>query len=289
MGNNSYFSPAKINLFFRIIRKRSDGYHEIASLYQAIDLFDRLTFSKSSKDALFANDSQLLCDDTNLVHRALQTFRSYYSVPPVRIHLEKKIPMQSGLGGGSSNAATALFALNEIIGRRASMKELMEMGAQIGSDVSFFFSSGTAFCTGRGEIITPHPPIGLNGRLAIPPYGLSTVAVYRETRVDELERIDPQDLLGEIYSLAGKIKNSSKTSPFVNDLEKAAFRLLPKLRDFRDSLKFPIVSMTGSGSAFFCLGNPSTERTPDDSFIPFRSVQRRELEWYQPEEMHSRS
>ena len=115
-----YFSPAKINLFFRVLSKRLDGYHDIASVMQAIDLGDVLTFTNHPRDQMTCSDPTLPCDETNLVMKALKRFREYYSLSSVHIHLEKHVPMQSGLGGGSSNAATVLWALNEQIGRRAT-------------------------------------------------------------------------------------------------------------------------------------------------------------------------
>ena len=271
-----FFSPAKINLFFRVLRKRSDGYHEIASLFQAIDLFDLIFISKDVEDSLTCSDPSLLCGHDNLVVKALHVFRKYFPFSHgVKIHLEKKIPMQSGLGGGSGNAATTLWALNELTGRRAKLHELITMGEKIGSDVPFFFSQGTAYCTGRGEHLEsfdlPHP---LEGWIAKPSFGLSTPCVYRETRVEELSLQDPRDSLREYPR-------------FYNDLESAAIRLEPRLQDFRSKLKqmgFETVTMTGSGTAFFCTGgcsNISSQIESDLPLIPFRSIQRSDASWYE--------
>jgi 4-diphosphocytidyl-2-C-methyl-D-erythritol kinase len=263
-----FSSPAKINLFFRVIRKRSDGYHEIASLFQAIDLCDTIYFSEDERDSLTCSDPALPCDGTNLVMKALHQFRSRFALPfGVEIHLEKRIPCQAGFGGGSGNAATTLWALNQMAGRPAALKQLMEIAAQIGSDVPFFFSSGTAYCTGRGEILEPfNLPRTVTGWLAKPPFGLSTPLVYQETRIEELPFRDPRRSLAE-YPL------------FYNDLEPAAIRLEPRLQHFRNQLEqqgFDSVTMTGSGTAFFCIGgNPDKQILP-----PFRSFQRAENSWY---------
>ncbi len=251
-------SAAKLNLFFRVLKKRSDGYHEIASLYQAIDLFDTLTFSRSDSDQFSCSFPELETEN-NLVLRALKLFRDRFSLPGIKIHLEKKIPLQAGLGGGSSNAATTLWALNELSNRPASLKDLTLMGALLGSDVPFFFSSGTAYCTGRGEILEPFIlPSPIHGWIAKPPFGLSTPLVYQETKVEEL------------------VPDSSL---FYNDLTPAAFRLEPRLQEFEKSLLnrgFETVSMTGSGTAFFCFGiNADTQ-----GLIPFTSIQREESFWY---------
>ena len=140
MGSFSYFSPAKLNLSFRILGKRLDGYHEIASLVSVINFGDTLTFETSSSDVLTCSDPSLPCGDSNLIARALHLFRARSSLSfGIKIHLDKRIPMQAGLGGGSSNAATTLWALNERMGRPYSLAELCFMGASLGSDVPLFF------------------------------------------------------------------------------------------------------------------------------------------------------
>lgn len=200
--------------------------------------------------------------------KAIALFRSRFSFSfGVAIHLEKRIPSQAGLGGGSSNAATTLWALNELSGRPADLEELIEMGAKIGSDVPFFFSLGTAYCTGRGEHLSPFSlPYPISGWIAKPPYGLSTPLVYQETRVSELFDRDPLLSL-ESYPV------------FYNDLEPAAFRLEPRLLEFKKELEgqgFDSITMTGSGTAFFCIGgNPDKK-----GLIPFRTVSRAVADWY---------
>lgn len=264
---NSLISPAKLNLFFRVLRKRPDGYHDIASLFQAIDLFDRLFFSLSTHDQITCTDPSLPCDQSNLVAKALSLFKKR---PPIRIHIEKKIPMQAGLGGGSSNAATALWGINELSGRPLTGKDLLSLGAQIGSDVPFFLSSGTAYCTGRGEILEPFAlPAILKGFVAKPLYGLSTPLVYQNTSLSELPPRDPLIAL-------------QNYPQFFNDLEIPAFRLEPRLIALRNQLQksFQQVVMTGSGTAFFCI-NGIPKPIEGVQFFPFQSIQRpNPLEWY---------
>ena len=182
--------------------------------------------------------------------------------------------MQSGLGGGSGNAATTLWALNELTGRKATLDQLIAMGAELGSDVAFFFSQGTAYCTGRGEFLEPFDlPHPLEGWIAKPPFGLSTPLVYKETRVEELAPKDP-------------IASLRSYPQFYNDLESAAFRLEPRLLDCRGRLVqmgFKSVTMTGSGTAFFCIGdypNINDQYGLDLQMIPFLSLQRSEDAWY---------
>lgn len=252
-------SPAKINLSFKVLAKRPDGYHEIASLFQAIDLCDRLFFSFSDSDKLTCSDPEIPLGSSNLVSKALSFFPSR---PPVSIHIEKNIPIQAGLGGGSSNAATTLWALNELLGKPYTQDQLISFGAQIGSDVPFFFSSGTAYCTGRGEILHPALPQFLKGYIAKPFYGLSTPLVYQEVNLSQLP---------------------SQEGKYFNDLEIPAFRLEPRLRSLQTKLQknFGVVTMTGSGTAFFCLGG-DPKPIEGVQFFPFHTIQRREpLAWYE--------
>lgn len=229
-------------------------------------MFDRLFFSWSDQDQITCTDPSIPCDSSNLVSKALTEFRVRFSTQPICIHIEKNIPIQAGLGGGSSNAATTLWGLNQLMGRPATLPQLIEMGSAIGSDVAFFFSSGTAYCTGRGEILEPFVlPKPLSGWLAKPSYGLLTPLVYKHTRIEELAPREPREAL--------------RSFPFFfNDLEIPSFRLEPRLIALRDQLQksFQQVTMTGSGTAFFCLGG---EPKPIDgiAFFPFHSIQSQEM------------
>lgn len=245
----SLFSPAKINLFLRVLGRRQDGYHELATLIQTIDLADTLTFTLAKEDRLTSTDPTLPTDSSNLIIKALQLFRKQTGLNiPVDIHLEKKIPIQAGLGGGSSNAATTLKALNTLFHTQISNEELQSWAAELGSDVPFFFSTGTAYCTGRGEIVQnvrhiPLPPFELRK----PQEGLSTSEIYKALDLSECASHDPKQLLNDF--LSGKLE-------FINDLEKPAFRLLPSLATFKQKLTeggFTSSFMTGSGSAWVCL------------------------------------
>ena len=136
----SRFSPAKANLFFRVLSKRPDGYHEVASLYTALSLGDIIHIKLDNTDHFSSNISSLLNDDSNLIIRARDSFRKAANIKDlVSIKLEKNIPIGSGLGGGSSNAATVLWIMNELFGSPLSVQELISLGTTIGSDVPFFF------------------------------------------------------------------------------------------------------------------------------------------------------
>lgn len=265
------FSPAKLNLFFRVLSKREDGYHEIASLMQAITLGDTLTIEKARSDILESDDPSLPCDDTNLVHKGLTLFREKTGVSfPVKILVEKRIPMEGGLGGGSSNLATTLWGLNVLAGNLATLEELREWAGVFSSDAPFFFSSGTAYCTGRGEKIASLAPLPDESLwLAQPAIGMSTPLVYRHCTPHACSAADPLQLL--------------KGRTWVNDLEAPSFTLnkaLKKLKQDLLSLGFREVVMTGSGSTFFCLGEVESPKLPNVQFIRSKFHSREENEWY---------
>lgn len=243
-------SPAKINLFLRILRRRPDGYHELASLFQAISLFDTLDFALAEHDNLTCSDRTLPTDSSNLVLKATNLFRRKTGLKfGLRVHLDKKIPHQAGLGGGSGNAATTLWALNQLHNRPATSEALLEWAGEIGSDVAFFLSSGTAYCTGRGEIVKSLPPLQAQSLWIVkPPQGTSTPAVYGKLNASQLPQRDPEQALNQF--LAG--------SPcYFNDLEDVALAVTPELAVLKHNLisqGYPDVMLSGSGSSFFCAG-----------------------------------
>ncbi len=210
----SFISPAKINLFFRILHKRDDGFHEIASLYQAISLYDILTISLAKEDTFSCSASHLSMDENNLVCKALKLIRKKTGIyDPLKIHLEKRIPTEAGLGGGSSNAATTLWAFSQIFSLEIPKKELEELGLMLGSDVPFFFSSGTTYCQGTGGNLRD---VSLSSAfhtsriwIAKPTIGLSTPLVYGGVKVSDLLKRDPEETLNSFLK--------SKDPHFYND------------------------------------------------------------------------
>lgn len=245
-------SPAKINLFLRILRRRDDGFHEIATLIQAVDLFDTLSFAPADKDHFRCSDGTLPTDEANLVVKAINLFRKKTGTKlSVDVSLEKVIPHQAGLGGGSGNAATALWAMNILAGSPAAPQQLMEWGSEIGSDIPFFFTSGTAYCCGRGEKISDVGSLkSLPASITLykPPVGLSTPSVYKNLNVAALPSRNPEELLQGF--LCGR-------NHYHNDLESSAFDLSSELAGIYNELigfGYERVMLSGSGSALFCIG-----------------------------------
>lgn len=274
------FSPAKVNLFLRILRRRDDGYHELASLFQTIALCDTLHVAINDIDTLTSNHPHLPTGPSNLIWKAIHLFRQKTGIFfPVKIELEKCIPVEAGLGGGSSNAATALWAINFLAGSPVSLQEMIAWAAEIGSDVPFFFSTGTAYCTGRGELITSLTPLPIQKIWIFKPVqSLSTPAVYKRLKVENLMPRDPEECLQGFFD---------GHSHYFNDLEEPAFDLLPSLSQFKESLKgmgFEHVLLSGSGSAFFSLGgNVDLPVCPSAAFqCSSCFINRIEDGWYRP-------
>nr|XP_009380973.1 PREDICTED: 4-diphosphocytidyl-2-C-methyl-D-erythritol kinase, chloroplastic [Musa acuminata subsp. malaccensis] len=259
----SLFSPCKINVFLRITGKREDGFHDLASLFHVISLGDTIKFSLSptkTRDRLSANMSGVPLDERNLIIKALNLYRKKTGTDNFFwIHLDKKVPTGAGLGGGSSNAATALWAANQFSGCPATEKELQEWSGEIGSDVPFFFSHGAAYCTGRGEVVEdiPRPlPLDLPMVLIKPQEACSTAEVYKRLRLDQISSYDPLVLLGEIT------QNGVSQDVCINDLEPPAFEVLPSLKRLKKRVlaasrgQYDAVFMSGSGSTIVGVGSP---------------------------------
>lgn len=270
-------SPAKINLFLRILNKRPDGYHELASLMQTVSLYDTLRLRLTDQDRFTCSDPYLPTDSSNLVVAAVQKMRSaYHKDFHVHIHLEKQIPVQAGLGGGSGDAATTFWGVNTLLGNPFSIDELREMGGQLGSDVPFFLSEGTAFCKGRGELLEAVSPLQpCDVWLVKPLEGLSTPLVYGGLKLDELPKRDPIESLKKI---------ALGEQEYYNDLEDAAFTLLPRLREIKETLLaagFSTVLLSGSGTAFFCLGNVMPPNIVGTASIKVKFINRTATRWYE--------
>jgi len=263
----SLLSPAKINYFFLILGKRSDNFHEIASLFQAIDLFDKLTIEISESDQFTCNIKSLE-KGSNSVKDALALFREEFHINyKVKIHLEKNIPIQGGLGGGSSNAATTLWGLNKLFRDEKDESSLLKLASKIGSDVPFFFSKGSAICRGRGEIVENVDIPDIKGWVIKPNFGVCTSSVYAN-----IKNINQKN------KSATLLKEFQKGNfYFINDLFDHAAKVQPKIKDIKK--KYPSAHMTGSGSCFFTLEKPTNTKLIE-SIFSFSGISRKHLSWY---------
>jgi 4-diphosphocytidyl-2-C-methyl-D-erythritol kinase len=173
-------TSAKVNLALDVLGKRSDGYHEIATVMQTVDLFDRLTLETAPTISLETDDPALPTDEENLIVRAALLFREASGVEQgARIRLKKRIPVAAGLGGGSSDAAATLWGLNRLWGLRWPRERLLGLAVQLGMDVPFFLTGGPALATGRGERVEPLSGTGSYALVLVNPRApLSTREVY---------------------------------------------------------------------------------------------------------------
>ncbi len=244
-----YLAPAKVNLSLRVVRRREDGFHDIDSLFAPISIFDRLDIELRDEGGLSftCDDSTVPSDESNLVVRAARHFCTEVGLEPhLRIHLEKRIPHGAGLGGGSSDAAITLLALDRLFGTDLPRETLLSLAADLGSDVPFFILGCPARAQGRGEKLEPVDfPHRLPLLLIKPPFGVPTPWAYRHWR-------DSRELPGIPYS--------PQTLPWgelVNDLERPVFEKYLFLAELKSwLLRQPEVIgalMSGSGSTVFAV------------------------------------
>src|SRR5688500_698117 len=178
-------SPCKVNLILNILGKRPDGFHELETVMHPVKIFDLLTFERTGSGVeLTCDNANLPTDSRNLVHRAATSFLQEAGITDgVRIHLQKRIPMEAGLGGGSGNAAIGLLGLNQIFNTPLAPEVLQRLAAGLGSDVPFFLQSGPALAAGRGEQVRSLPRFkALNGYFFVlihPGFGVSTPWAYK--------------------------------------------------------------------------------------------------------------
>lgn len=252
---------AKLNLTLAVRGRRNDGFHELESWAVPIALADELRFDPTDELRLSIESNAavpLAGDSSNLVLRAARALADAVGRPPlVRIHLVKRIPIGGGLGGGSSDAAATLIALNELWRLNGSFDQLAAIAATLGSDVPFFLSGGQAVMRGRGEILERVEGWRGFSAIVIPSFGVSTADVYRRhaqraamstTRTTSNPSVLPWTVRG-----AG----ADQLLPMLsNDLESAAFEIEPRLAELHTRLSGEggrIVRMTGSGSCLFTL------------------------------------
>ena len=255
-------SPCKVNLLLNILGRRADGYHELETVLHPVNLCDQLSFARGGAGVeLSCSHAHLPVDAQNLVHRAATAFLLAAKINEgVKIHLEKKIPLAAGLGGGSGNAATTLVALNELFDQPLAAPKLNELAASLGSDVPFFLQDRPALATGRGEKIQPLDAFpALRGRaflLIHPGFGISTAWAYQA-----LAKF-PAALKGKAGRAQELISNLQTNNwpavadDFYNSLEAPALGKYPVLALFQKFLRAHgalAALMSGSGSTTFAI------------------------------------
>jgi 4-diphosphocytidyl-2-C-methyl-D-erythritol kinase len=255
-------SPCKVNLVLNILGRRADGFHELETVMHPVNLCDELTFERTSGGVeLTCSHPELPADSKNLAHRAAVSFLTAAGISDgVRIHLQKKLPLAGGIGGGSANAAVTLAALNELFGSPLSPERLQALAAGLGSDVPFFLQDKPALATGRGERVQTrdHFP-ALQGRaflLIHPGFGISTPWSYQNlARFPHALNGLPGRAAGLISALqAGDL--GAAGAEMYNSLEAPAFDKFPVLALYKEFLREQgalAALMSGSGSTTFAI------------------------------------
>ncbi len=276
---------AKINLCLHVMGKRPDGYHELRTIFQAISLRDtlELTFTPGSSDfhfSLTSNDAALLGPE-NLVARAVVAMQQEIGfLGNVNAHLEKKIPVARGMGGGSSDAAAAMIGMLRLTGAKVPLERLMEIAAGLGADVPFFLFGGRALAVNRGDEIYPLPNAPRQTIVVVSPrdIGVSTRDAFQWISAELTKRPEPPKIWG-FCALCW----SRQGAGLSNDFEGPVFHRHPRLGEIRDGLLergAADAALAGSGSAVFGIfRNPARARRtarafPEDSVFVVETLSR---------------
>lgn len=228
--------PAKINLTLKITGKREDGFHNIDSIMQTINLFDYLTISveKSEKTEIILNgdSDEIPYNEKNLVYKAALLFVENFQPCKINVFIEKNIPVAAGLAGGSTDAAGMLYGLNKLFDEPLKREKLHELCAKLGSDLNLCLEGGRQKTSGRGEILEPLP--------------------FEEFKVSLIKPLDLGISAKEAYTkFSTKTKDSSRNE-FANDLEWAVIDDYERLQQIKKL--YPESVMSGSGSTYFGVG-----------------------------------
>jgi 4-diphosphocytidyl-2-C-methyl-D-erythritol kinase len=261
-------SPCKVNLLLNILGRRPDGFHELETVMYPIQLFDHLELQCIGEEIkLTCSDPILPTDSRNLVYRAADAFLKRADLKDgIQIHLDKRIPLAAGLGGGSGNAATTLLALNELFDSPLTASELQDIAASLGSDIPFFLQSRPALATGRGEIITSldfFPSLkGAAFLLIHPGFGIAASWAYQQ-----LAKF-PEALNGragrarELITALSEPDFGKAAKLLYNSLEAPALKKFPILQLFQEFLREQgtmATLMSGSGSTTFAIAESVTK------------------------------
>ncbi len=263
-------TPAKINLTLEVLDKRPDGFHNIQSIMQTVNLYDYITVRVEESDkfeiTLDGNSSEIPYDSSNLVYKAVQKF--FEAVPfignkfLVNITIEKNIPVAAGLAGGSANAAGTFIALNEIFGNVLSEDEIGSLCSTLGSDLNFCLKGGCALCTSRGEIIEKLPSYLLDVSLVKPlGFGISAKEAY--TKFSKLNEKSVPDNTSKLKDLL--LDSKFNRTLLYNSLEKAVIHDYPELVEIKTQVLNSMLS--GSGPTFFVLNSKISTSMDSDRFL----------------------
>jgi 4-diphosphocytidyl-2-C-methyl-D-erythritol kinase len=264
-SGSPFLSPAKVNLILRVLRKRPDGYHDLFSVMQPISVYDEITIDVGPGEGIRVSCDKISVpsDSSNLAYRAAAVYLQRTGVKKaVDIFIRKNVPVAAGLGGGSSNAATVLLALDSLLKTGLGEKALMDMAATLGSDVPFFILRGSAVATGRGEVLERVELPGFEYVLANPGFPVSTAWVYNNL---DLTKKPENNIL--FYSKEALTSPEKLREFLVNDLEAVTIRKYPEVLRLKEMLLecgATAALMSGSGPTVFGVFRDSV--TADAAF-----------------------
>lgn len=272
-------SPAKINLYLKVLRKRKDGYHQIKTVFERIDLFDEVLLKtrKDQRIKIYCRHPAVPIDNSNLMFKAAELLKKDFGSKStgLDIRLKKRIPVAAGLGGGSSNAASVLVGLNKLWNLGLNKGRLRHYASKIGSDVPFFVSNSSfAIGTGRGEHIKSLSKSRVLWHILVVPYNkLSTKEIYSGLNLRLTKNED------NVNMLVRALKNfdlSRLKDYIVNDLEDVASKKLPKLLHIKEKLKklgVGVFCLSGSGPAIFGILKSKKEAEQKARELKSRNLQ----------------
>ena len=255
-------TPAKINLTLEIIGKRKDGFHEIKSIMQMINLYDYLTFDIQKSNNLEINlsgtNKNIPYNEKNIVYKAIKLFFDKTELQPCKfeVYMEKNIPSEAGLAGGSSNAAGTFLVLNEYFNNPLSKKELHDLCSQLGSDLNVCLEGGCTLATGRGEHVESVTFKEYPVSLIKPHIGISAKEGY-----EKYAQMQNKKQNNFTEKMLDSLNNGNNIEPLLyNDLEQAVYPYYEDLQKIKHAN--PNSIMSGSGSTYFCL-NESINKVED--------------------------
>lgn len=255
-------SFAKINLGLEVVNKREDGYHNLRTIFQTINLYDTIHIKErmDTKFILNGSNKEISWDKENTIYKAYLLMKNKFDFKKgFEVFVEKRIPIQSGLGGGSSNAAVIIHFLNKYFKLNLSLKEMIKISTQIGADVPFFIVGGRCLAYGIGDDLRNIKQNDLKLALIIPEINVSTSLVFSSNILTTTE-------------IKSKINIFLKTGDYSilkNNLEENVFRFFPELKEIKEkmlNLGFKTILMTGSGSAFFIIDDYSKLKKLENKF-----------------------
>lgn len=256
LTRNAY---AKVNLALDVLRRREDGYHDVCMIMQNLSLYDTLTFTVEEADTLaitLSCDKEFVpCDERNLIYKAIVLMgETYHLTGHIHVELVKRIPVEAGMAGGSTDCAAAFHAMRELYGLDVSDQELMKLGVKLGADVPYCIMAKTALSEGIGEVLTEVAPLpDCYVVVAKPTISVSTKMVYENLHANELQH--HPDVAGMIEALKqGDL--SGVASRMENVLETVTTKLYPQIEEIKQTMKESGAEnaiMSGSGPTVFGL------------------------------------